>query len=190
MRFITLCVCTSVSVFAAACQSTTGPTSPSGVASTLSPSSSESATQAQGGAQRPFRGTFAGTSVAIVNCPATCPPTTLTITATLTGEATHLGRFSLSAVDVVSLATNSGTGTHTFTAANGDQLFTTTTGGEDSFTPPNTSRVTQVATVTGGSGRLAGATGTFTVRATQVIDFAANTATVSGTLDGLISFGQ
>jgi hypothetical protein len=147
-------------------------------------------TQARGGAELPFRGSFAGTSAATVNCPPTCPPTTLTITASSTGEATHLGHFTLAAVETVSLATKSGTGTYAFTAANGDQLFTTTAGGEDGFTPPNISRVTQVATVNGGTGRFAGATGTFTIRMTQTIDFVNNTATLSGTFDGLLSFSH
>jgi len=185
MRFIVLC---SFSVLAAGCQGLTGPTHPSAVGSTLSPSSSATGTtQAQGGAELPFRGSFAGTSAATADCPPACPPTTLTITATSTGEATHLGRFTLTAVELVSLATKSGTGTYTFTAANGDQLFTTTVGGEDGFTEPNISRVTQAATVNGGTGRFAGATGTFTIRMTQTIDFATNTAALSGTLDGQIS---
>ena len=184
MRFFVLCL----SVLAAGCQGMTGPTNPLALGSLSS--SGTGTTQAQAGAELPFRGSFAGTSAAAVDCPPTCPPTTLTITATSTGEATHLGHFTLAAVEIVNLATNSGTGTYTFTAANGDQLFTTTVGGEDGFIPPNISKVTQLATVTGGTGRFAGATGTFTIRMTQTIDFAANTATLSGTLDGLINFSH
>ena len=88
--------------------------------------------------------------------------TTLTICGTAEGTATHLGRFTAVSVDTVNIATESA-GTLDFTAANGDRLFTTTAGKEEAFTPPNISRVRQVATIVGGTGRFAGATGTFTV---------------------------
>jgi hypothetical protein len=86
--------------------------------------------------------------------------------------------------------TATSTGTFNFTAANGDQLFTTTAGGQDAFTPPNVSHVTLVATIVGGTGRFAGATGTFTMQQTSIIDFATGTSSGSGSFDGTISRGQ
>jgi hypothetical protein len=132
----------------------------------------------------PFRGSFT-----LVTSSEIVPPT-LTITGTAEGTATHLGRFTATSVDAVDLATARSTGTFNFTAANGDQLFTTTAGGEDSFTPPNISRVTLVATIVGGTGRFAAATGTFTIQLTNIIDFAAGTSSGSGSFNGTISRGK
>ena len=56
--------------------------------------------------------------------------------------------------------------------------------------PPNISSVILVATVTGGTGRFAGATGRLTVRFTQIIDFADASAQVSGSIDGVVSVRQ
>jgi hypothetical protein len=132
----------------------------------------------------PFRGSFTTlTSGEIV-------PPTLTVTGTAEGTATHLGRFTATSVDVVDQPTATSTGTFNFTAANGDQLFTTTAGGQDAFTPPNVSHVTLVATIVGGTGRFAAATGTFTMQQTSIIDFATGTSSGSGSFDGTISRGQ
>jgi hypothetical protein len=77
-----------------------------------------------------------------------------------------------------------------FTAANGDQLFTTTAGGQDEFTPPNVSHVTLVATIVGGTGRFAAATGTFSMQQTNILDFATGALCGSGSFDGTISRGK
>jgi hypothetical protein len=98
--------------------------------------------------------------------------------------------FTAMSVDVVDLATTASAGTFTFTAANGDQLFTTTTGGEDEFTPPNVSHSTLVATIVGGPARLAAATGTFTIQQTSIIDCAAGTSSGSASFKGTISRGK
>jgi len=90
----------------------------------------------------------------------------------------------------VSLANSTSTGTFNLTAANGDQLFATTAGGQDQFTPPNVSHVTLVATIVGGTGRFASATGTFTVERTATINFAAGTSTAVGSFDGHISLNN
>ena len=130
----------------------------------------------------PFRGSFTGLS----SSTEVVPPSH-TVTGTADGTATHLGRFTTTSVDVVFLATGSSTGNWNFTAANGDQLFTTTAGAADEFTPPNISHVTLVATIVGGTGRFVAATGTFTLEQTSIIDFATATASVSGSFDGSIS---
>lgn len=132
----------------------------------------------------PFRGSFTTLTSGQI------APPTLTITGTAEGTATHLGRFTATSVDVVDMATATSTGTFNFTAANGDQLFTTTAGGEDEFTPPNVSHVTLVATIVGGTGQFAAATGTFTMQQTSIIDFAMGTSSGSGSFDGTISRGK
>jgi hypothetical protein len=149
-----------------------------------------SQTQARGGADLPFHGRFTSQTSAVANCPPTCPPTTLLITGTQDGNATHLGRFTATTEDSVNIATTQSTGTFNLTAANGDRIFTTTVGQETGFQPPNVSFVTQTATIVGGTGRFAGATGTFTVEFAQTIDFAAGTATGTGSFKGLISFDK
>jgi hypothetical protein len=194
MRPIILVVC----VLTAACsgQVSSSPTSPTSaiVAPAQQPPSATSTlahSQVESTAQLPFRGSFTGRSAGVLNCPPTCPPTTLTVTGNQTGEATHLGHFTATSHDVVDLATARGTGgTFNFTAANGDQLLTSTTGGEDEFTPPNISHVTLVATIVGGTGRFATATGTLTARFTQTIDFATGTASESGSFEGQINLNK
>ena len=182
MRLIVLGMC----LFAGACsgQVLDSPTSPSTAA--VLPGQ----TEAQGAVQLPFRGTFKGESRGVLNCPPTCPPTILRVTGTDTGEATQLGHFSALYEDEVDAATATGTGTFTLTAANGDKLFTRYVGGQTEFIPPNVSTVTLVATITGGTGRFARASGTFTIIRTGIVDFAAGTGTESGSFEGQISLNK
>ena len=168
-------------LFAAAC-------SDQAVNSPMSPTSATIASaQARSGTQLPFRGSFTGGSVGVVNCPPTCPPTTVRVRGNDTGEATHLGHFTATYEDVVDLATATGAGTFNLIAANGDQLFTATTGGED---PPNSSHVTLVATIVRGTGRFVAATGTFTIRRIGTVDVAAGTASESGSIEGQINMNK
>jgi hypothetical protein len=106
----------------------------------------------------------------------------------LTGEGTasHLGRYTLVAEYTITPATLAGPGTLTFTAANGDVLIatvvvqTTVTGGGTGATTVET------ATITGGTGRFAGATGSFTMR--RAVSFI--TSISSGSFDGTISLNK
>ena len=177
MRLIVLGMC----LFAGACsgQVLDSPTSPSTAA--VVPGQ----TEAQGAVQLPFVGTFKGESRGVLNCPPTCPPTIVRVTGTDTGEATHLGHFSAVYEDEVDLATATGTGTFTLTAANGDKLFTRYAGGQT-----DVSTVTLVATITGGTGRFARASGTFTIIRTGVVDIATNTGTEYGSFEGQISLNN
>jgi hypothetical protein len=177
-------------VFAAACsgQSLSSPTSPSSVAATSSPSqerSGSSQTQARSGTELPFHGSFTGETHAVFE-----PPITLVITGTQTGTATHLGRFTATSEARVNTTNNTGTGTFNFTAANGDQLWTATEGAENEFVPPNVSKVTLQARITGGTGRFVGATGTFTINFTDTIDHATSSATEVGSFDGRLNFNK
>jgi hypothetical protein len=133
------------------------------------------------GTELPFSGSFTTATSGVFT-----PPSTLTITGTATGNATHFGRFTATTVDVVNTTNATSTGTYFLTAANGDQLFTTTVGGEEEFIPPNISRIRLVATIVGGTGRFASTTGTFTINSTIAVDFAAGTSSGSGSFDGHI----
>jgi len=99
------------------------------------------------------------------------------------GHGTHLGRFTFAAPHEVDTATRTASGVYTFTAANGDTLTATFTGTATPTATPGVLQIVETATVTGGTGRFAGATGEFTV--TRLYDPAAGTT--SGSFDGAIS---
>jgi hypothetical protein len=80
-----------------------------------------------------------------------------------TGNATHLGRYTVSFEAVVNLETLMGVGTMSFVAANGDSIFTTFNGQATPTPDPNIFLVVELETITGGTGRFAGATGSFTL---------------------------
>ena len=71
------------------------------------------------------------------------------------GQATHLGRFTATAVAEADVVTGDAHGTWTLTAANGDQLFLTIAATPGSEANQGIGGFT----VTGGTGRFAGATG-------------------------------
>jgi hypothetical protein len=161
-------------VFAAACssQGANSPTSPTSTGLGLAQSA------AHGGSELPFRGSF----TTVTDVP---PPSAR---ATAEGTATHLGQFTGTAAAEVN-PDNTSTGTFTFTAANGDQLSGTFVG-HGVFIPPNTVRITEVATIENGTGRLAGATGTFTMERSETIDFATGRGTGTGTFEGQINLNK
>jgi len=184
MRRMILSVC----VLAAACSgqgpsSLTAPTAVTIAGGSIQAQSGQ--TREQRGAEVPFSGTFAGQTHATF-----VPPITLVITGTESGTATFLGRFTAASEDHVNVTNNTGTGTYVFTAANGDQLRVETSGAETEFIPPNVSKVTLTATITGGTGRFADAAGTFTIHQTDTIDEATSSAWRSGSFDGFISLKE
>jgi len=126
----------------------------------------------------PFKGTLAGTAVVT---PLNPPMVAVRIDAT--GTATHLGTFTLVAPHVVNQATLVGVGTYLITAANGDVITADLAGTAVMVEPPYVIAITETATVTGGTGRFAGATGSIQVE--RVFNRA--TGVTTGTLDGWIS---
>ena len=76
-----------------------------------------------------------------------------------TGTATHLGRYTLVSDFTLTPATSTAAGQLTITAANGDVLTATFTG--RSVTTAGVVAIVETATITGGTGRFAGATGRF-----------------------------
>jgi hypothetical protein len=139
-----------------------------------------SQTQTQHASSVPFRGQYTQEGRARFE-----PPDTLVITADLTGTATHLGQFTAKSEGRGD--GNTGTGTITFSAANGDQLFCETVGLENEFIPPNVSKVVMTISIVGGTGRFSGATGSFTLYLTETIDFASSTSRGFGSFDGHIA---
>lgn len=167
MRSIVLGVC----VLAAGCggQGLDSPTSPTSV--------DFAATQARGAAQLPFRGSF---SLDIEFAP---PPLAV---GNGGGIATHLGKFTANVTAIVDFATSTSTGTFSFTAANGDQLSGTIVG-VGVLVGPFLAKITEVATIVGGTGRFEGATGTFTMVRFDTFDPTTGGGSGSGTFEGHIN---
>jgi hypothetical protein len=126
----------------------------------------------------PFKGSLAG--IATIT-PLNPPIVAVRIEAT--GTATYLGRFTLVAPHTVNQATLTAVGTYLITAANGDTITADLAGTAVMVAPPNVIAVTETATVTGGTGRFAGARGSIEVKRM----FDRSTGVTTGTLDGWIS---
>lgn len=130
-----------------------------------------------GDEQLPFNGRLEGT---VTVTPLDSPLASVVIDAM--GTATRFGRFSLTVPHVVNQALRTGSGTYEFTAPNGDTLTASFTG-QATLLAPGVLSTTETATITGGTGRFAGATGGFT--ASRV--FVVATGTTSGSFEGTIS---
>jgi hypothetical protein len=141
------------------------------------------------GTDRPLKGTLTATAHDNLS--------TGTATADGTFLFTHLGKgtFHLDATGTgITGNTFTATGTTTFVAANGDRLFTTFTS-TGTFTPAEN---TTVETITGGTGRFADASGTFTTARAVVVGSVSTvfvpgvgvifTDTFTGTAEGQISY--
>jgi hypothetical protein len=159
----------------AACSGPASPTSAS-PANAVAPAS-DSAGPAGGTLQPldvPFKGSMEGTqSVTPMAFPF------LAVDGTAEGQATQLGRFTLHFPHTVNLTTKFGEGAYTFTAANGDLLTASFSG---QAVGAGVVSIEEHATVTGGTGRFDGASGTFTVTR----QFNQATGATSGTFDGTI----
>jgi hypothetical protein len=85
------------------------------------------------------------------------------------GAATHIGRYTLTGDFVVDVRLGTASGLFTLTAAKGDKLFLDMQG---SGVPMDPIQTVANFTVTGGTGRFGGATGSFTAH--NQFDFAVN----------------
>jgi len=132
------------------------------------------------GDQVPFHGHFEGDLTERI--PLT--PTTFHDRFDMTGTATQLGNFDLVEEVVVDFGSvpPTGAGTYTFVAANGDTLVAEGTG-YSAPVEPGVVLITEHAVITGGTGRFAGATGSFTVE--RLFDLV--THETIGSFEGTIS---
>ncbi len=142
------------------------------------PHQAEVAHPAKAQHQVPFRGSLEGV---VTNTPTSTPLVSVLLEGT--GNASHLGRFTFRSTALVDFAANKGLATWTFTAANGDTLTATATGHAEPPATPPILQVVETAEITGGTGRFAGATGSFTME--RHYDIAAGTT--FGTFEGTIS---
>jgi len=164
------------------CSQPITPTSPSSLASaSLSVGSSEAKapdTAVRSNDQEvPFKGRLEG---AAVITPGT--PPFLSVALEGSGNATHLGHFTVEIPHVVNTTNRTSTGTYEFTAANGDTLTASFTG-QATLMAPGILSVVETARITGGTGRFADATGSFTVE--RVFNQA--TALTTGSFEGTVS---
>jgi hypothetical protein len=127
-------------------------------------------------AETPFKGTVNADETVVPS------PPTASLNRDGTGTATYLGRYTEHIVMTINLPTLSSTGTATFTAANGDTL-TATVVGQATRTGPTTLSIVEVYTITGGTGRFADATGTFTLENIVTQATGVSTGTFSGVID-------
>jgi len=111
------------------------------------------------------------------------PPTTLNADGNTTGIATHIGQFSFTYQLTVTLATATATGSGHLIAANGDSIYTTIAGTLEMTPTPGVASITEINTITGGTGRFAAAQGSFTVE--RLVNLA--TGFTSGSLHGTIT---
>lgn len=130
--------------------------------------------------QVPFKGSFQGQEVAIFQGP---PPGSLLVDGSGAGIATSLGRFTMTWNLTVNVADGSAAGSFRFTAANGNTIETTIAGSSEPTDIPGVFRITEINTITGGTGRFANAKGSFTME--RLTDL--NTGFTSGSFHGTIT---
>jgi hypothetical protein len=126
--------------------------------------------------QSPIKGSIQGVEIADVQFPR------LFVDGSGSGWATHLGRFTVTYEVVVDLLAHETFGSSLFTAANGDSLATDITGLGTPTENPDVHSIVEVHTITGGTGRFAGATGSFIKK--SLLNLV--TGVTSGSFDGTI----
>ena len=111
-------------------------------------------------------------------------PPIISVNVTADGTASHLGRFALAIPHTVNVVTRTATGSYIFEAANGDTLTADFVGHSmPTADDPTVLDIVEEATITGGTGRFAGATGSFTCE--RLYDTIEGTTT--GSFEGTIS---
>jgi len=132
----------------------------------------------------PFKGAYSAHETYVFDLQSV--PPTRTVDGSGSGHATHLGRFTLTYDHLVDLSRRAGVGTAHFIAANGDSLFTEITSQAGPTDLPGMVRVIEEHTIVEGTGRFAGATGSFTID--RLVDTA--TGITSGSFEGTIVTGK
>ena len=130
--------------------------------------------------QVPFKGSMQGNDFDIG-----FTTTTVTVLTEGTGIGTHMGQFSFTQTVTVDLTVGHSIGSAHWVAANGDTIDATIVGsGEPMVTPDGiVFSITEIYTITGGSGRFAGAQGSFTMeRVASPVTFL-----TSGSFNGTIT---
>jgi hypothetical protein len=128
-------------------------------------------------AETPFKGTANAVETSEFAFPI------LSVTRDGTGTATYLGKYTSHLTAEVDVLTSHATGVATFTAANGDTLTASVDGQSTPTTIPGVISIVETYTITGGTGRFAGATGTITLKIILTQATGVSTGTFSGAID-------
>lgn len=101
-----------------------------------------------------------------------------------TGNATHVGRYTFEFDAVVDQATRTqaGPATIVITSANGDTITAEGSGGQATLIAPGVLSVVDPATITGGTGRFAEASGSFVIQRTFFVAMGVTTGSFAGTI--------
>lgn len=173
-------VAVAVTLLSAGCSAPNSPAAPtiaSSPSAALTASVATTATTASASHAVPFKGRLDGTySLTFPNA------STLAVTGKGTGNGTHLGQFTFAYDEIVNLSTGVGTGTYELTGANGDTVTAHWTGFGFPTDDPNVLGIVENATITGGTGRFANASGSFKVE--RLFNFV--TSSGGGSFDGTI----
>jgi len=149
----------------------------------FSPAAAQAATQSTAaGHAVPFTGTFRGTETT-----QSLVFPVLTRLGNWTGVATHLGRFTAENHLTINVTTSAGNGTLVLIAANGDTVTADESGQAAPFGTSGTLFIVEHATITGGTGRFAGATGSFTIKRLSSPTSSPATTAIVGFFAGTIS---
>jgi hypothetical protein len=130
------------------------------------------------GNEVPLRGTLQGDVVHTA-----VSPTVDSVVINATGNVAQLGRAVITTTHLVDRVARQAVGTYDFTAANGDTVHAEFVGHATPTATPGVLAIVEIATITGGTGRFAGATGSFTIE--RLYDQVAGVT--AGTIEGSIS---
>jgi hypothetical protein len=128
-------------------------------------------------AETPFKGTVSAVETGTTVFPIR------SVTREGGGTATYLGKYTEHITAQINVVTRHATGAATFTAANGDTLTATVDGQATPTTTPGVLSIVEVYTITGGTGRFADATGTFTLHSTVTQATGVSSGTLNGAID-------
>ncbi|MEP7135673.1 MAG: hypothetical protein ABI904_12140 [Chloroflexota bacterium] len=107
---------------------------------------------------------------------------TVFVNGTGSGNATQLGLFTISYQAQLNIPTLSATTSATLVAADGSMLSGTGTGQGTVIAPPFIVSIVETYTITGGTGRFVGASGSFTVERVLNRATGVSTGTINGTI--------
>ena len=121
-----------------------------------------------------FKGTIQSTETYVTISPM------MSVSATGSGDATQLGQFTVNYELEVSLLDLSGIGTMYFASTNGDSIQAKGIGQAVPNRTPDMFNVVEIYTITGGTGRFSGASGTITLNRLLSITTGAAASTFEG----------
>ncbi len=103
----------------------------------------------------------------------------------MTGNSTQLGEYDLLIEATVNTAMRTASGRYYFVAANGDELTAEFEGSSMPTATPGVILIMEIATIDGGTGRFAGATGSFVCERLFEIASATSVGTYTGTISNV-----